>query len=86
MWLILQVAKVNVDKRINEIVNRLNKTKEERHPDFREEREARDQRERQDLRAKQREQEKAEKEELERRKKEAELRLVLAKKFVYSQS
>ena len=73
---ILQVTKITVDKRINEIVNRLNKTKEETHPDFREEREARDRRKREDLRAKQREQEKREKEERERKAKEAELRFV----------
>ncbi|GER32516.1 coiled-coil domain-containing protein [Striga asiatica] len=34
------VRTVRVEKRINEIVNRLNKTKVERHPDFKAEREA----------------------------------------------
>lgn len=43
-----QVRKMRVEKRINEIVNRLNKTKIETHPDFRTEREARDASERQD--------------------------------------
>lgn len=36
------VRKMKVDKRINETVNRLNKTKTEAHPDFRAEREKRD--------------------------------------------
>lgn len=36
------VRKMKVDKRVNEIVNRLNKTKTEAHPDFRAEREKRD--------------------------------------------
>ena len=39
-----------VEKRINEIVNRLNKTKEERFPDLRMEREERDREEREDKR------------------------------------
>lgn len=43
-----QVRKMRVEKRINEVVNRLNKTKIETHPDFRGEREARDASERQD--------------------------------------
>jgi hypothetical protein len=43
-----QVRKMRVEKRINEVVNRLNKTKIETHPDFRAEREARDASERQD--------------------------------------
>lgn len=43
-----QVRKMRIDRRINEIVNRLNKTKIETHPDFRGEREARDASERQD--------------------------------------
>ena len=41
-----EVIKVRVDKRINEIVNRLEKTKLELHPDFRAEREKRDAEER----------------------------------------
>lgn len=43
-----QVRKMRVEKRINDVVNRLNKTKIETHPDFRAEREARDTAERQD--------------------------------------
>lgn len=35
------VLKIRVEKRINEIVNRLNKTKTEAQPDFRSEREKR---------------------------------------------
>lgn len=42
-----QVRKMRVEKRINEVVNRLNKTKIETHPDFQAEREARDAAERQ---------------------------------------
>lgn len=41
---------MKVEKRINEIVNRLNKTKTERFPDLRVEREQRDQEEREDKR------------------------------------
>ena len=47
-----EVRKVRVEKRINEIVNRLNKTKEERSVDFREEREKRDREEREDQKKK----------------------------------
>lgn len=43
-----QVRKMRLEKRINEIINRLDKTKIETHPDFRAEREARDASERQD--------------------------------------
>ena len=39
-----------VEKKINEVVNRLNRTKEERFPDLRLEREQRDQEERDDKR------------------------------------
>lgn len=42
-----QVRKMRVEKRSNDAVNRLNKTKIETHPDFRAEREARDVAERQ---------------------------------------
>lgn len=55
------VRKMRVEKRLNEIVNRLNKTKVESHPDFKEEREKRDALEREDKKAEirlQREQEK----------------------------
>ena len=70
----MQVRKIHVEKRINEIVNRLNKTKVEKHPDLKEEKEERDRREREDQKAKMRDVKKREKEEDERRKKEAEER------------
>lgn len=41
---------MKVEKRLNEVVNRLNKTKTERFPDLRVEREQRDQEEREDRR------------------------------------
>lgn len=69
-----EVRTIHVEKRLNEIVNRLNKTKEEKHPDLRAEREERDRLEREDQKAKQREIKKKEKEEAERKAKEAELR------------
>lgn len=71
---IFQVRKVRVEKRINEIVNRLNKTKEERSVDFREEREKRDREEREDQKKKLQDQKRKEKEDDERKKKEAEVR------------
>ena len=53
------VKKVRVEKRVNEIVNRLNKTKVEKHPDLREERDEREQEDARDRRraAKKREEE-----------------------------
>ena len=68
------MRKIRVEKRINEIVNRLNKTKREEHPNFREFREERDRLEREDLKQKQREQKQREKEEAERKRKDAEAR------------
>lgn len=47
---------IKVEKRVNEIVNRLNKTKEEKFPNLREEREERDRLEREDGKQKLREQ------------------------------
>ena len=48
-----EVRTISVEKRINDIVNRLNKTKEERtEVDFRAEREERDRLEREDQKAK----------------------------------
>ena len=72
--LYFQVITVRVEKRLNEIVNRLNKTKVEKHPDFRTEREERDALEREDQKAIAREQKKLEKEEADRKAQEAELR------------
>lgn len=68
------VRKIKVAKRLNEIVNRLNKTKREEHPNFREEREKRDAREREDKKKLLREQKEREKELEKKRKEEAELR------------
>ncbi|XP_055694291.1 coiled-coil domain-containing protein 25 [Lutzomyia longipalpis] len=68
------VRKIRVEKRINEIVNRLNKTKTERHPDFRAEREQRDAEEREDKKHQMQLQREREKEEIRRKKEENELR------------
>ncbi|XP_055377216.1 coiled-coil domain-containing protein 25 [Condylostylus longicornis] len=68
------VRKVRVEKRINEIVNRLNKTKVEEHPDLRGEREKRDEEEREDKKRLLRLQKQKEKEDEKRRQDEAELR------------
>lgn len=68
------MRKIRVAKRVNEIINRLNKTKIESHPDLRAEREQRDREEREDKKKLLRAQKEKEKEEEARRKKEAELR------------
>lgn len=68
------VRKIRVEKRVNEIVNRLNKTKTESHPDFRAERERRDAAEREDKKKILRQQKEKEREEEKRRKEEAELK------------
>ncbi|XP_055606691.1 coiled-coil domain-containing protein 25-like [Uranotaenia lowii] len=68
------VRKMRVEKRCNEIVNRLNKTKREEHPDFRTEREQRDAEERADKKRSAREVRDKEKEDERKRKEEAELR------------
>ena len=66
---------IRVEKRLNEIVNRLNKTKQDKGKvDLRGEREERDRLEREDQKAIAREQKRLEKEEAERKAKEAELR------------
>ena len=59
---------------MNEIVNRLNKTKTERDPEFRAEREERDRKERESQKASAREIKRKEKEEADRKAKEAEER------------
>ncbi|KAK3090249.1 hypothetical protein FSP39_010361 [Pinctada imbricata] len=69
-----EVRKVRIEKRLNEIVNRLNKTKTEEHPDFRKMREDRDRQERECQKQKALEQRKKEKELEEQRKQEAEKR------------
>nr|CAG4643568.1 EOG090X0G3O [Ilyocryptus agilis] len=69
-----EVRKIRVEKRINEVVNRLNKTKVERKPDLRFEREQRDREEREDKKRLLREQKEREREEEKRKQEEAELR------------
>ncbi|XP_018574041.1 coiled-coil domain-containing protein 25 [Anoplophora glabripennis] len=69
-----EVRKIRVAKKINEIVNRLNKTKREEFPDFRAEREKRDRIEREDKKKILREQKKKEEEDEKKRKEDAELR------------
>lgn len=69
-----EVRKIRVAKRINLIVNRLDKTKITKEIDYRGEREARDKKEREGLKKLQREQKEREKAEEKRRKEEAELR------------
>lgn len=69
-----EVRKVRVEKRINEVVNRLNKTKREEHPDFRAEREVRDAKEREDQKKIARLKKEQEREEARKRAEDAELR------------
>lgn len=69
-----EVRTVKVERRINEVVNRLNKTKLEKKPDLRAEREERDKRERETQKARMKEEKQKEKEEEEQKRKEAELR------------
>ncbi|GFO05089.1 coiled-coil domain-containing protein 25 [Plakobranchus ocellatus] len=69
-----EVKKVKVEKRINEIVNRLNKTKSEASPDFRAQREERDRKERESQRRVQMEQKQKDKEEEKRKQEAAEIR------------
>jgi len=63
-----------VERRVNEIVNRLNKTKVEKTVDFRQERENRDRKEREQKKHLQREQKKREEEESLRKEEEKRLR------------
>ncbi|XP_038056835.1 coiled-coil domain-containing protein 25-like [Patiria miniata] len=69
-----EVLSVKVEKRSNEIVNRLNKTKEERMPDLQAEREERDRVEREAAKKVTREKKEKEKEEARQREKDAEIR------------
>nr|CAG4636597.1 EOG090X0G3O [Eubosmina coregoni] len=69
-----EVRKVRVEKRINETINRLNKTKVEKKPDLRFEREQRDREEREDKKRLLKEQKEKEREEEKRKKEEADLR------------
>lgn len=68
------VRKMRVEKKISEVINRLNKTKLETHPDFRAEREARDQLERQVKKSVMREQRDKEKEAEKKRLMESEVK------------
>ncbi len=65
---------IRVEKRINEIVNRLNKTKEERKPDLKAEKDERDRKEREDKKKLLRDQKEREKEEEKRKQQQNELR------------
>ncbi|KAG9283081.1 coiled-coil domain-containing protein 25 [Astyanax mexicanus] len=69
-----EVKTVAVEKKINEIVNRLEKTKEERYPDLAAEKESRDREERNEKKAQVQETKKKEKEEVKRKKEQEELR------------
>lgn len=69
-----EVRKFHVEKRINEIVNRLNKTKREEKPDFRGIREERDRKEREDKKHLLKLQKEREKAEAKRKEEEAEAR------------
>jgi len=70
------VRNVRVEKKINEVVNRLNKTRVDKKPDLRAEREERDRRERESQKARAREDKKKEKEEEDAKRRDAEQRLL----------
>ncbi|KAL5278138.1 CCDC25 family protein [Megaselia abdita] len=69
-----EVRKVRVEKRINEVVNRINKTKRESFPDLRAQREERDSEERQEQKKLLKQQQQKDKEDMKRKAEEAELR------------
>nr|CAG4648953.1 EOG090X0G3O [Polyphemus pediculus] len=69
-----EVKKIRVEKRVNEVVNRLNKTKVERKPDLRSEKEDRDRQERDVKKKLLKEQKEREREEEKRKQAEADLR------------
>jgi len=69
-----EVRKIRVEKRVNEIVNRLNKTKVEKKPDLRQEREQRDREERDNKKRLLKDQKEREREEERRKQADAELR------------
>ncbi|XP_037606880.1 coiled-coil domain-containing protein 25 isoform X2 [Sebastes umbrosus] len=69
-----EVKSVSVEKKVNEIVNRLEKTKDERYPDFMAEKESRDQEERNEKKAQIQDQKKKEKEDVKRKKEMDELK------------
>lgn len=72
----VQVKTMAVEKKINEIVNRLEKTKAEHYPDLAAEKESRDTEERNEKKAQLQEQKKREKEEQKRKKEMEELKYV----------
>ncbi|XP_035286225.1 coiled-coil domain-containing protein 25 isoform X2 [Anguilla rostrata] len=69
-----EVKIVAVEKKINEIVNRLEKTKDERFPDLAAEKESRDREERNEKKAQIQDQKRKEKEEMKRKKEMEELK------------
>ncbi|CAM9625740.1 coiled-coil domain-containing protein 25 isoform X1 [Petromyzon marinus] len=69
-----EVRTVTVEKRVNEIMNRLNRTRDERLPDLASEREDRDREERGEKKAQLQEQKRNEKEETRRKREQEELR------------
>lgn len=69
-----KVCTVMVEKKLNEVVNRLNRTREEKYPNLQEEREKRDREDQAELRLHQQEKRQLEQEGRERMKTEAELR------------
>lgn len=76
------VRKIRVSRRENVIVNRLNKTKVEKQPDFQEERNIRDRKEREAKKKVFKQMEEERKKEDQRRKEEAELRYKSGRSFV----
>lgn len=69
-----QVKMLTVEKKVNEILNRLEKTKVERFPDLAAEKEARDREERNEKKAQIQEMKRKEKEEMKKKKELEELR------------
>lgn len=75
---------VAVEKKIHEIVNRLEKTKDERFPDLAAEKEARDREERNEKKAQLQEQKRKEKEEQKKKKEMEELKWVTSAQNLFS--
>ena len=69
-----QVKTVAVEKKINEITNRLEKTKDERYPDLAAEKESRDREERNEKKVVVQDQKKKEKEDVKKRKEVEDMR------------
>ncbi len=72
-----QVKIVAVEKKINEVINRLEKTREERYPDLAVEKESRDREERNEKKALLQEQKKKEKDETRKKKEMDELKYII---------